>query len=128
MKPTSKELLSAISKLNKLNLDTRTPYCALATVTLGDNKHSDDDKIMQLISAINKRLALSEKENAEYKASPISFMGSATLIGIHNNHRENYRIIRAENFKAYSLFCKNIEHIGFNLYVVQDSYLDVLFI
>jgi len=128
MKPTSKELLSAISKLNKLNLDARTPYCAISTVTLGDNKHSDDDKIMQLISAINKRLSLSEEENAEYKSSPISFMGAGTLVGIHNSQRETYRIVRAENFKAYSLFCKNIEHIGFNLYIVQDSYLDVLFI
>jgi len=128
MKPTSKELLSAISKLNKLNLNAQTPYCALATVTLGDSKHSDDDKILQLISAINKRLALSEEENAEYKASPIGFMGSATLVGIHNNQKETYRIIRAENFKANSLFCKNIEHIGFNLYIIQDNYLDVLFV
>jgi hypothetical protein len=128
MKPTSKELLTAISKLNKLNLNPRTPYCTLASITLGDNKHSDDDKIMQLINTINKKLALSEEEVEQYQADPLSFMGSGTMIGIHNNQKETYRIIRAENFKAYSLFCKNIERIGFNLYVVQDSYLDVLFV
>jgi len=128
MQPTSKELLSAISKLNKLNLNPRTPYRTLASITLGDDKHSDDDKILQLIKAINKKLALSEEDAERYQANPISFMGSGTLIGIHNNQKETYRIVRAESFKAYSLFCKNIEQIGFNLYVVQDSYLDVLFV
>lgn len=68
MKPTSKELLSAISKLSKLNLNAQTPYCAISTITLGDNKHSDDDKIMRLISAINIRLALTDEENSAYKS------------------------------------------------------------
>lgn len=128
MQPTSKELLTAISKLNKLNLNPNTPFRKLASITLGANKHSDDDKILHLINTINKKLALSEEEVEQYQAAPLSFMGSGTMIGIHNNQKETYRIIRAETFKAYSLFCKNIEHIGFNLYVVQDSYLDVLFV
>lgn len=128
MQPTSKELLNAISKLNKLNLNPRTPYRTLASITLGGEKHSDDDKILQLINTINKKLALTGEDAEKYQANPLNFMGSATLIGIHNNQKETYRIIRAENFRAYSLFCKNIEQIGFNLYVIQDSYLDVLFV
>lgn len=128
MKPTSKELLHAISQLNKLNLNTKTPFRSLSTVTLGDNKHSDDDKIIHLINTINTKLALSGDALERYQADPLSFMGAATIIGLHNNQKENYRIVRAENFKAYSLFCKNIEHIGFDLYIIQDSYLDVLFV
>ena len=128
MKPTSKELLSAISKLNKLNLNPRTPFRSLSTISLGDNKHSDDDRIVHLINTINKKLALTDEDLERYQADPLSFMGSATMIGIHNNQKETYRLIRAENFKAYSLFCKNIEQIGFNLYIVKDSYLDVLFV
>jgi len=128
MKPTSKDLLSAISKLNKINLTPRTPFRHITSVTLGNNKHSDDDKIMQLINTINKKLLLSDESMKQYQADPISFMGQGTLVGIHNNQKETYRIVRAENFREYSLFCKNIEQIGFNLYVVQDSYIDILFI
>jgi len=127
MNPSSKDILYNISHLSRVNLNPKTPFQAISTVLLGNTAHPDDAQIVKLIEHINKKLTLSEEEAQAYKLHPMSFIGKGSLIGIHNESRETYRLIRAENYKEYSLFCKNIERMGFNLYVLQNNYLDIVF-
>jgi len=128
MNPSSKDILYNISHLSRINYNPKTPFQAVTTVLLGNTKHPDDEQIVKLIQHINKQLALSEEEMQAYKLKPVSFMGKGSLIGIHNEDRETYRLVRAEHYKEYSLFCKNIERMGFNLYIMQNNHLDVVFV
>jgi len=123
----SKELLTAIHLLNKQNLNTNKPYTVLCSRLILADKHKKDKQIQTLINKINQQFALTDKEQQEYKKNPLLFIGKSSIIGIHNQHRETYRVIRAEHFNEYTKLCKGLEKLGLTLHIVKDYYLQVIF-
>ncbi len=123
----SKELLRAIHQINKQNLNTDTPYTALCSRLVLTDKHKKDKQIQTLINKINQQFALSAKDQQKYKTNPLLFMGNASIVGIHNHHKETYRVIRAEHFNEYTKLCKGLEKLGLTLHIINDDYLQVIF-
>ncbi|MDF1583439.1 MAG: hypothetical protein RQ733_05465 [Methyloprofundus sp.] len=105
MSAHSKELLQGIHQLNKLNLNTCSPFQALTQRLIEQQKHAKDEQITALINAINLKFALSEKDLQAYRKSPLTYMGKATTIGINNAHGHTYRVIRAEHYPEFPLLC-----------------------
>ncbi len=127
MSAHSKALLQGIHQINKLNLDTRSPFQPITQHLIEQQKHTKDEQITALIDAINLKLALTEEDQQAYRKSPLSYMGKGMIIGIHNAHGDTYRVIRAEHYQAFSLLCKGLDKLGFTMYIIKDEYLDSIF-
>ena len=127
MSAHSKALLQGIHQLNKLNLDTRSPFQPITQRLIEQKKHPKDEQIIALINAINLKCALSEEDLQAYRKSPLTYIGKGTIIGIHNAHGDTYRVIRAEHYPEYSLLCKGLDKLGLAMYLIKDEYLDSIF-
>jgi len=127
MSTHSRALLQGIHQLNKLNLDSRSPFKPITQHLIEQQKHTKDEQITTLIDTINLKLALTEEDQQAYRKSPLSYMEKGMIIGIHNAHGDTYRIIRAEYYQAFSLLCKGLDKLGFTMYIIKDEYLDSIF-
>ena len=80
-----------------------------------------------IIAKTNKQCILSESDQKLYQQNPIQLLKFATIISIHNDKGQTYRVLRAETFTAYSYFCKLMAKNGFSLFIIHDKQLDVFF-
>ncbi|MCF7970113.1 MAG: hypothetical protein K9L22_02975 [Methylococcaceae bacterium] len=123
----SRALLQGIQQLNKLNLDTRSPFQSITQILIEQDKHPKDEQIIALINAINLKFSLSKEDQQAYRQSPLTYMGKGMIIGIHNAYGDTYRIIRAEHFQEFSRLCKGLDKLGLTMYIIKDEYLDSIF-
>lgn len=127
MSDSTKDIRIAISRLARQNLAPKAVFKPVVSAYLQIEPHKRDDIITEIIRITNNKYPLSQEELASFKKDSISFTSRATIIGIQNSKGQTYRIVRAERYKEYTNFCKLMLRNKFNLFVLQKSQFDILF-
>ncbi len=127
MSDSTKDIRIAISRLARKNLVPKAVFKPVVSAYLQIEPHKRDDIITEIIRITNNKYPLSQEELASFKKDSISFTSHATIIGIQNSKGQTYRIVRAERYKEYTNFCKLMLRNKFNLFVLQKSQFDILF-
>lgn len=127
MSDSTKDIRIAISRLARQNLVPNAVFKPVVNAYLQVEPHKRDDIITEIIRITNNKYPLSQEELKSFNKDSISFTSRATIIGIQNSKGQTYRIVRAERYKEYTNFCKLMLRNNFNLFVLQKSQFDILF-